>query len=319
MAGTHAVASGAMETSDDVPEPYGMLVDTTQCIGCRKCEWACAQANRLSTQPSEAFEDQSVFDTPRRMTAKAYTVVNRYANPSNENQPIYTKIQCMHCLRPACASACIVGALRRQPSGAVTYDAWKCLGCRYCMVACPFQAPAYEYDNPLNPVMSKCNFCFARVQQEGAVPACADICPPMALTFAKRSELVRQAHERVAAEPNRYFSRVYGEHEVGGTGWLYLTSRPPVELGFLELGDKPIPQLTETIQHSVFKAGLPPLLLYGLLGLAMKSFKTSSYASFPSSTWERGSRERDSRERDLREREPRDPEEPAAAGKRDDA
>ena len=272
VVGTQAVA-GAAEIGQEDPETYGMLVDTTQCIGCRKCEWGCAQANKLSNEPLEVFEDRSVFDTPRRMTARAYTVVNRYPNPGNETQPIYTKTQCMHCLKPACASACIVGAMRRNPSGAVTYDAWKCIGCRYCMVACPFQVPAYEYDNPWTPVVSKCNFCFARVQEEGGVPACADICPPMALTFAKRSELVRMAHERIAAEPGRYYDHLYGEHEVGGTAWLYLTSRPPTELGFLELGEKPIPQLTETIQHSVFKAGLPPLMLYGLLALAMKSFK----------------------------------------------
>jgi Fe-S-cluster-containing dehydrogenase component len=181
----------------------------------------------------------------------------------------------MHCLKPACASACIVGALRRQETGAVTYDAWKCMGCRYCMVACPFQVPAYEYDNALTPTVRKCTFCFERVKNEGGVPACAEICPPMCLTFAKRSELLVLARNKIQENPSRYAPQIYGEHEVGGTSWLYLTPRPAGELGFLKLGGTPVPQLTESIQHSVFKFGLPPLFLFGVLGAAMKTFARS--------------------------------------------
>lgn len=280
--GVGALSAGAMAetTGSDAQagDCYGMLVDTTQCIGCRKCEWACAQSNQLTELPLEAYEDPSVFEVPRRMTADAYTVVNRFPNEQQPGTPIFVKAQCMHCLKPACASACIVGALHRQPAGAVTYDAWKCIGCRYCMVACPFQVPAYEYNNALTPVVSKCNFCFKRLQEEGIGPACADICPPSCLTFARRDELLRLAREKMAAEPDRYLPHIYGEHEVGGTAWLYLTSQPAADLGFLELGEKPVPELTETIQHSVFKAGLPPLLLFGLLGAAMKNFRKESPA-----------------------------------------
>ncbi len=273
VAGAAFAQSALAESSANAEDGYGMLVDTTECIGCRKCEWACAQENKLSDKPVEAFEDPSAFEEPRRMTADAYTVVNRYDIPDQPAQHTFVKAQCMHCLRPACVSACLVGALRRQPSGQVTYDAWKCMGCRYCMVACPFQVPAYQYDNALTPVVSKCNFCFNRVQNEGKMPACADMCPPMCLTFAKRSELLRLAHQKIEANPDRYLDHVYGEHELGGTAWMYLTSRPVTELGLLEFDAKAIPDRTEPMQHAIFKMGVPPMLLFGLLTVAMKTFE----------------------------------------------
>jgi formate dehydrogenase iron-sulfur subunit len=266
-------AFGSTVPSVPAGDSMGMLVDTTQCIGCRKCEWACAQSHEINQDPPEAYEDTSVFDTPRRMTADAFTVVNRYSNPADPKKPVFAKAQCMHCLNPACASACIVGALRRQENGAVTYEAWKCIGCRYCMVACPFQVPAYEYDNALTPRVRKCTFCFERVQQENTMPACAAICPPMCLTYAKRSELLQLARDKIAANPGQYLDHIYGEHEVGGTSWLYLTGQPASQLGLLDLGEKPVPGLTESIQHSVFKFGIPPLLLFGLLGAAMRTFQ----------------------------------------------
>lgn len=250
----------------------GMLVDTTECIGCRKCEFACARANDLSHAPLESYEDTSVFDTRRRMTADAYTVVNRYPDAANPEKPTFVKVNCMHCLKPACASACIVGALHRQENGMVTYDAGKCLGCRYCMIACPFQVPAYEYDNALTPVVSKCSFCFDRVTSENKPPACAEMCPPNALMFGERNKLLQLAHEKIATNPDRYVPHVYGETEVGGTAWLYLAGRPFADLDLRAFSGKPVPELTETIQHNVFKFGLPPVLLYGLLCTAMKTF-----------------------------------------------
>ena len=131
------------------------------------------------------------------------------------------------------------------------YDERKCMGCRYCMVACPFQVPAYEYADPITPRVRKCVFCFDRVTQEGKIPACAEMCPPMALTYGKRRDLLRVAHDKIAASPEKYVPKVYGEHEVGGTAWLYLAPRAFEEIGFLALGDKAVPELTETIQHSI--------------------------------------------------------------------
>jgi len=276
-AGTVAATSvPAQAESVGTPlDPNGMLVDTTTCIGCRKCEWACDQVNGgLSGRNLEDFEDFSVFNAKRWMDSQSLTVVNRFANGTDPEKPIFVKSQCMHCLKPACASACLVKALTvDQETGAVVYDAQKCMGCRYCMVACPFQVPTYEYEDPLTPRVMKCSFCFETKQKEGKIPACAEVCPPMALTFGKRSELLRLAHDKIEAEPDRYIDRIYGEHEVGGTAWLYLASKDFGELGFAKLAALPPSALTEAIQHGIFKFGIPPLLLFGLLGAAMVTFR----------------------------------------------
>jgi Fe-S-cluster-containing dehydrogenase component len=266
-----ALPAGASESaSGRLDEQVGVLVDTTKCIGCRKCEYACARANRPSGASVVEFNDMSVLDAPRRMTVDALTVVNRYANPADPAHPAYVKVQCMHCVRPCCVSACIVGALHRESNGSVSYDAAKCIGCRYCMLACPFEVPTYEYNNVFTPVVRKCTFCYDALQARGEPPACIQICPLNCFTFANRTELLELAHAKIEAAPDAYYNHVYGETEVGGTAWLYLTSRPATELGLIDLPETPVPQLTETLQHGIFKYGLPPLFLYGLLALTMK-------------------------------------------------
>lgn len=272
-----SLVAGSAAASDhgqveDWGNAYGVLVDTVACIGCRKCEWACNDNNKLPTQELKAFEDKSVFARHRRPDKAAYTVVNQFASPANPEKKYTIKVQCMHCNKPACASACIVGALEKTKDGAVTYDAWKCIGCRYCMVACPFQVPAYEYDNALDPQVRKCTFCTDRLA-EGKKPACVAICPNEALTFGKRSDLIMLAHERIAANPSKYVDHVYGEHEIGGTSWMYLSG---VDFRYSELPkleERSIPERTEAIQHAVFKNFVPPLALYGLLALSMYTFK----------------------------------------------
>ena len=261
---TRALASDSHPHAKDV-DAVGVLVDTTLCIGCRKCEWACNQSNNLPAADLETFEDQDVFLKPRRPDAAHYTVVNQYGDDDN---PIWAKIQCMHCQDPACSSACIVTAFDRRDDGVVAYDPWRCMGCRYCMVACPFQIPTYEWDNALTPQVRKCTFCLERLDED-KVPACVAMCPMEALTFGKRDQLLALAHRRIARHPETYIDHVYGEHEIGGTSWLYLSSVPFSELGFPELDTAPIPCVTETIQHSVFKNFFPPLALYAFLGQIM--------------------------------------------------
>lgn len=281
MAQIGAASTPASEPSPSSSQGVGMLVDTTECIGCRKCEWACDQANHLTQKTIAEFEKTDVLAQERRMAPDAYTVVNRFPNPKNPEKPIMVKLQCMHCLQPACTSACLVGALQVAENGAVVYDAWKCLGCRYCMVACPFQVPTYEYDHPLTPRVRKCTFCHERVSEEGKIPACAEVCPPMALTFGQRAGLLELAHEKIQSNPDRYIDHVYGEHEVGGTSWLYLASREFEEIGFLKLGTDSMPSHTEPIQHAIFKFGIPPLALYGLLAAMMWAYRTGDEISAP--------------------------------------
>jgi len=258
--GTTSLLTGSSQVSAhekfDCDESFGVLVDTVVCIGCRKCEWACQKAHL----------DEKKHRRPDEST---YTVVNEYRDPDVSERPYFMKVQCMHCNEPACVSACIVGALEKKSTGPVFYDAWKCIGCRYCIVACPFQIPAYEYDNALTPEVRKCTFCYERVIEEGKQPACVEVCPNEALTFGKRKDLINLAYSRIKAHPERYADHVYGEHEVGGTSWLYLASCDFKNTELPVLPDESLPPHTETIQHGIFKWFIPPIALYGFLGLVM--------------------------------------------------
>ena len=243
----------------------GVLVDATVCIGCRNCEWACKTAHDLPTPPIESYEDRSVFKSMRRPDETALTVVNRHDDPRRPGRPTTVKVQCMHCAHPACVSACIVGAFSKDAGGAVVWDGGKCIGCRYCMVACPFQIPAFEYKKAWHPKIMKCDFCFER-RKGGGIPACVGICPVEALTFGPREELVRIARDRVQRFPDSYAAHVYGEFEVGGTDWLYIAGRDFAALQFPTLGRDPAPGVSESIQHGIFAYFFPPISLYALLG-----------------------------------------------------
>ncbi|WP_319406702.1 hydrogenase 2 operon protein HybA [uncultured Desulfosarcina sp.] len=257
-------------------DPVGCLVDLTRCIGCRKCEDACNRVNLLPA-PEQSFEDYTVLDRKRRPDEKAYTVVNRYTSGQIDERdqliPTFVKLQCMHCQDPACASACIVGALSKKENGTVHYDVTKCIGCRYCMVACPFEIPAYEYHDPITPRVMKCTFCYERVQAENKLPGCAEICPVEAITFGRRSDLLAVAHQRIKKNPGQYIDHVYGEKEVGGTSWMYLSGVPFEQVGFNTLPEKPMPRLAETIQHSLFSYMWSPIVLFGMLGGIMWASK----------------------------------------------
>ena len=266
------VAAGESQTPKErrPPSPayVGVLVDTTLCIGCRKCEEACNRRNHLP-RTAESFSDRDVLRSFRRPTENAFTVVNQFLGSPSPDQAglphTHCKVQCMHCLYPSCVSACIVGALTKVSDGAVVYNPTICIGCRYCQVACPFEIPAYEFHVPLTPRVRKCEFCADRTKGTGADPACAASCPTEALVFGRRADLVALAKERLKRRPDRYVNHIYGETEVGGTSWVYLTGRPVQEIGLLDLPETPPPQLTEAIQHGIFKYGIIPVAFYGLL------------------------------------------------------
>lgn len=273
-------AAAATHATDLDPDRIGVLSDLTLCIGCRRCEWACAQEHKLPYGSLESCDDQSVLKSARRPDDKHYTVINRYPAPAWREQPLDVKVQCMHCEKPACVSACIVGALEKSPKGPVIYDAWKCIGCRYCMVACPYQIPSYEYGNALTPKVMKCTLCSHRTLEQGKQPACVEICPREALVYGKRSQLLELAHERIARNPDRYHDEVYGEHAVGGTSWLLLADRPATEVGIPELPDESPAVLTESIQHGIFKGFTGPLMIFGLLSVLMKSSTDKRHGQF---------------------------------------
>ena len=247
------------------PDRMGVLVDTTVCVGCRNCEWACKDAHNLPAGDLESYEDRKILETKRRPDHTALTVVNEYSPGKHWNKPVDVKFQCMHCDHPACVSACIVGAFSKQENGSVIWDSDMCIGCRYCMVACPFQIPAFEYDKAIHPMIMKCDFCYERTKKD-KLPACVEICPVEALTYGHRTELIRVARDKIKRNPDRYIDHIFGENEVGGTSWLYLASKDFEELDFPKLGKNPAPGVSESIQHGIFAYFVPPVSLYALLG-----------------------------------------------------
>lgn len=247
LAGTAAVAvvgkSAAAQASSGsfpgYPDGMGVLVDLTRCIGCRSCEAACNREQGLP-DPVLPFDDSSVFDEKRRTTESAYTVVNKYDIPGQDH-PLFRKIQCNHCNEPACLTSCFVNAYTKTPEGAVIYDPTVCVGCRTCMIACPFYVPAYSYSSVTNPVVKKCIFCHETRLKHGRPPACVEACPREVLTFGKRKDMLKLGRERIRSNPGKYEDHIYGETEVGGTAWLYLSSAPFDQVGFdTTLGEQPI-------------------------------------------------------------------------------
>jgi formate dehydrogenase iron-sulfur subunit len=258
------------------PDSFAILHDISLCVGCRACETACNKVNELPP-PDLPFKDLTVLNQKRRTTAKAFTVVNRFENEKNPKQVIFVKKQCNHCLEPACASACFVKAFKKSPEGAVTYDHTVCVGCRYCMVACPFEIPSYEYDNALSPRVTKCTMCRPRLLQ-GQLPGCVEACPKEALTFGKRRDVLNIARERIKKHPERYVDHIYGETEMGGTSWLYISGAPFSQIGMREdLGITPAPELTSGALGAVpIVVGLWPVLLTGIYAISQRKEKVSA-------------------------------------------
>jgi formate dehydrogenase iron-sulfur subunit len=192
-----------------------LLYDATQCIGCKQCEVACAQQNGLPYDDTIAAEEQQ--------SDHKYTVVLTHGEK-------YMRRLCMHCDDPTCASVCPVGALQKTAAGPVVYHQDRCMGCRYCMVACPFSVPKYEW-NKLLPIVRKCTMCSARLA-EGKVTACTEACPTGATKFGERSALLQEARQRIQANPEQYVNHILGEHEVGGTSVLMLSSVPFEQFGY---------------------------------------------------------------------------------------
>jgi len=264
---TAGVASlAARETRAAGPEAakefIGVLVDTTRCIGCRSCEVACGQAHGLHVPD---VVNDNALEAVRSTSPTQRTVVNRFETDTGE---VFVKKQCMHCWQPACASACLTNAMYKTHDGPVIWRESKCMGCRYCMLSCPFEIPKFEYDSPV-PKIEKCTMCWDRLEQ-GQIPACVQACPKDALMFGSKRDLLEIARVRIYNHPERYVHQIYGEHEVGGAGWLYLASVPFDQIGFrTDLGTTPYPEYTKEFLYSVPVVFLlVPTLLAGLARLS---------------------------------------------------
>ncbi|WP_243357800.1 sulfate respiration complex iron-sulfur protein HmcB [Fundidesulfovibrio terrae] len=274
LAGQANAAGG--HSFEGYPNSYGVLFDASRCIGCRQCEIGCNKINSENiTEPWSTLppKDPKVFEDLKGMNAKArtdntmYTIVNKFEPQAlGGKTPVFKKAQCMHCKEPACASACFVNAFKKNPEGAVTYNGSVCVGCRYCMIACPWDVPAYDFDK-LIPYVQKCHMCHPHIKAgKTTVPGCVKACPMEALVWGKREDLIKEAWARIQAVPGKYLPHVYGETEMGGTNWMYISHVPFAQIGLREdLGTTAAPQLTSSALGLVpLVACLWPVLLGGI-------------------------------------------------------
>lgn len=212
-----------------------ILVDVPRCTGCERCVEACVEADGGDPVRAQLA----------RATAKDGLSADRLLSLAPVAAGRFARVSCMHCLEPACVSACLVGGLTKTPEGPVVYDPEKCIGCRYCMLACPFHVPRYEWAET-HPLVRKCTMCFHR-SEEGRPPACVEACPHDALRFGERDQLLREARWRIASSGGRYLPRIWGEHEFGGTSVLYVSDVDLAPMGWPAPDARAIPALTEPL------------------------------------------------------------------------
>jgi Fe-S-cluster-containing dehydrogenase component len=301
-AGGLAVAANAhpalaRESRTRIKDAVGFLYDSTVCTGCKACVSACKQYNDLP--PSFSTNDK-LWDDPLDTDSKTYNIIKLYKDGTGEVKDrekdghAYIKRQCMHCVDPACVSACPVSALQKRPSdGVVTYNKSACIGCRYCQLACPFNIPKFEFEKTF-PQIRKCQMCSHRLEK-GDIAACAEFCPTGATVFGKVEDLLAEAKKRLQYKPGSkqvypvahmngkltaertvtpYVNTVYGEKDGGGTQVLILAGIPHEKLGLPVLEERSDAQRSETIQHTLYKGMIAPIvLLGGLLYVVHKNTK----------------------------------------------
>lgn len=226
-----------------------ILYDSTLCVGCRECEKTCSERWKLPYTDKIAAEE--------KISAHKLTAIRTFGER-------YSRKLCMHCQQPACESVCPVGALKKNPAGPVTYDEAKCMGCRYCMVACPHQVPVYEWDARL-PRVRKCDFCSDRTLN-GGISRCSEACPTGATITGDRDELIAEARKRLSEKPKDYFQGIYGLNEGGGTSVLVLAAAPFDQLGYnTSVPPSSLPNLTwQVLSHIPDVVGVGGVLLGGV-------------------------------------------------------
>ncbi|MDD5250720.1 MAG: hydrogenase 2 operon protein HybA [Rhodocyclaceae bacterium] len=284
----------ARETKSRPPEALGLLYDATLCVGCKACVAACKQVNE---NPPEFSTLDHLWDTPLDTSAYTFNIIKMYRNGTMEVKDqekdgyAFMKISCMHCADPSCVSACPVTAMTKDPvTGVVGYDPDRCIGCRYCVAACPFGIPKFQYDSPTGKI-GKCELCRHRTK-DGHYSACAEVCPTGATLYGKTADLLVEAKRRMALKPGslmkiprgklggvdqsyeglvgKYLPHVYGEKEYGGTQVLKLSGVPFEKVGLPNLPEDAAAALSETIQHTLYGNLIMPFAVLGAMTYVAK-------------------------------------------------
>ncbi|MFO1502127.1 MAG: hydrogenase 2 operon protein HybA [Verrucomicrobiota bacterium] len=246
----------------------GLLYDATRCIGCKACMAACKRVNAgagaLGYEQAR-FDPDGLWDAPTDLSGSTRTIIKLARDGSRRWS--FIKQSCLHCQRPSCVSVCPVKAMTKDPvTGIVDYRKSICIGCRYCQIACPFNVPKFQWDRTV-PRIVKCDLCRTTNLREKTQPACAEVCPTGAIAFGRRGALLQEAAGRLAKYPSRYVPHVYGEHEGGGTNVLFLAAVPFELLGLPRLGPSSPAELSETVQHTIYKGLIAPAALLLAVGL----------------------------------------------------
>jgi formate dehydrogenase iron-sulfur subunit len=215
-------------------EPMGFFTDTTVCIGCKACEVACKEWNRLpATNGGANTLSGDSYDNTRRLDGihwRHVAFVEQFPDDRREGRWLMMSDVCKHCVRAPCLEVCPTGAILRTEFDSVIIQADACNGCRDCVAACPFGVIGM---NPVADVAQKCTFCYDRLQA-GLVPACAQACPTQSIRFGAVKELRAKAAERVKQlhDQGEMRARIYGDEDVlGGLNSFYLLVDEPEVYG----------------------------------------------------------------------------------------
>ncbi len=243
----------------------GILYDASRCVGCRACQMACKDWNKL---PGETTDAQELYETPLGLSADTWTLIK--LNKSGQADWHFFNYQCMHCTDAACVAVCPTGALFKDERGFTALDQEKCNGCGYCAQFCPYGVPHLKTKSLLTgeAKVAKCTFCQDRIWSGLGGPSCAEACPVGALVWGQWEELLGQAKERVAVLLNQGLSgaRLYGETETGGLHRLSVLFDEPRQYNLPDVPPGPMVNVWQNIVQPLGEVVFGAAIL-GILGV----------------------------------------------------
>lgn len=235
-----------MSGTDVVKKRKGLMITPDLCIACRGCQTACKQWNKL---PGDKTTNSGVYENPPGLTANLYNQIHFIEKPQDVGiQWLFVRRACMHCGEAGCMDICPApGALFRTKEGAVAFNKEKCIGCKLCIAACPFDVPRFDENDKI----SKCTLCTDRISN-GLETSCSKVCPTGAIKFGSRDKLISKA--------GTAGYKVFGEKDLAGLGVMFALKSDPKEYNL------PNPEYKSSI--ALWDNLLRPLSIIGLGAVA---------------------------------------------------